>query len=180
MAKQIVERKVTANITIKDAKMIFRNFSGKQTDFNEKGNRNFGVLLDDDLAEDLENDGWNVKRLKPREDSERPDYEQPWLPVKVKFDPYSPIVVLITSAGKCKLDEETVSQLDWTRMKTVDLIIRPYNYPARNGRPAGVSAYLKSIYVTVNEDELEEKYADIPWLSDHINRNVDLEEEDED
>lgn len=176
MAKQEVERKVTANITLKDARLIFKNFAGKKTDYNDEGNRNFGVLIDDDLAERLEDDGWNVKRLKPRQDSEDPEYRQPWLPVKVRFGDIPPIVVLITSGGKVKLDEGTVDQLDWTRMKTVDLIVRPYNYPARNGRPAGVSAYLKSIYVTVIEDELEEKYADIPWLSEHIDRDVDEEE----
>lgn len=168
MAKQEVERKVKNNITLTNTRLIFKNFAGKQTDYNAEGNRRFGVLIDDDLAERLEDDGWNVKRLKPRPDSEDPEYCQPWLPVKVRFGDIPPIIILITSGGKVKLDENTVDQLDWTRMKTVDLIIRPYNYPARNGRPAGVAAYLKSIYVTVIEDELEEKYADVPWLSDQL------------
>lgn len=54
--------------------------------------------------------------------------------------------------------------MDWSIIKNCDLIIRPYNYPAIKGRSAGVSAYLKAIYVTISEDEFAEKYADIPDL----------------
>lgn len=157
------EKKVTGNVRIEGARLIFKNFQGKKSEYNDAGNRNFGVLLDEDLAEQLEMDGWKVKRLRPRPDD--PDqYEQPWLSVKVKFNPYPPIAVLINSRGKKKLDEDTIDQLDWSIIKNCDLIIRPYNYPAMGGRPAGVSAYMKAIYVTISEDEFEGKYADIPDL----------------
>lgn len=160
MAK--TERKVTSNIKIEGAKLVFKNFQGKASNYNAEGNRNFGVLIDDDMAKELEKDGWKVKHFKPDEEG----HEQAWMSVKVKYGDYPPIAVLISSRGKTRLDEETINQLDWTSIKTVDLIIRPYNYPAMNGRPAGVSAYLKSIYVTVNEDDLELKYADIPEAED--------------
>lgn len=166
--KNMSEERITNNIRIEGAKLIFKNFQGKKTDYNDAGNRNFGVLLDDDLAESLKEDGWNVKYRPPREDD--PDqYKQPWLSVKVKFHPYPPIAFLINSRGKKRLDEDTIGQLDWSIIKKCDLIIRPYNYPAIKGRPAGVSAYLKAIYVTISEDEFAEKYADIP----------DLDEDDE-
>lgn len=155
------ENKVTSNIKLEGARMIFKNFQGKKTDFNEEGNRNFGVLLDDDLAEALRNDGWNVKYRPAREDDPE-QHKQAWLSVRVKFGKIPPVVVLITSKGKIKLDEETIGQLDWSIIKNADMIIRPYNYPAMRGRPAGVSAYLKSLYVTVVEDDLAVKYADIP------------------
>ncbi len=159
----MAEQRVTSNISIEGAKLIFRNFQGKRTDYNDEGNRNFGVLLDDDLAENLSRDGWKVKYLRPRPDD--PDqYRQPWLPVKVKFGQIPPIVVLINSRGKKRLDEDTVEQLDWSIIKNCDLIIRPYNYPATKTRPSGVSAYLKAIYVTISEDEFADKYADIPDL----------------
>lgn len=158
-------RRVTSNIKIEGARLIFRNFKGEASDYNAKGNRNFGVLLDDDLAKDLKDDGWNVKHLKPRDDD--PDrYAQPWLSVKVKFGKIPPIAVLINSRGRKNLTEDTIEQLDWTSIENCDLVIRPYNYPETNGRPAGVSAYLKAIYVTIQEDEFAGKYADIPSLDD--------------
>lgn len=155
--------RVTSNINIEGARLIFRNFQGKKSDYNEEGNRNFGVLLDEELAERLKEDGWKVKYLKPREDDPE-QYRHPWLPVRVKFNQYPPIIVLINSRGKKKLDEDTIDQLDWSVIKNCDLIIRPYNYPAIKGRPAGVSAYLKAIYVTISEDQFAQKYSDIPDL----------------
>lgn len=161
------ERKVMNNVSIPGAQLIFKNFQGKKTDFNEEGNRNFGVLLDEDLAEKLEQDGWKVRRLRPKDDDPE-QFEQPWLSVKVRFNPYPPIAVLINSRGKKSLTEETIDQLDWSRIKNCDLVIRPYNYPAVANRPAGVAAYLKAIYVTISEDEFAEKYADLPDLDGEV------------
>lgn len=167
MARNNSEKKYISDIKIEGGHLIFKNFQGKGNDYNKEGDRNFGVLLDDDLAERLKDDGWNVKYRPPRQDD---DHEQAWLPVKVKYGNYPPIVVLINSNGKIRLDEDTVGQLDWTQIKTADMIIRPYNYPAmvdKKGnviRPSGIAAYLKSLYIVVNEDDLAMKYKDIPDL----------------
>lgn len=161
--------KVTKTIKIENARIAFKNFSGRETDFNEEGNRNFGLMLDDpEMVEDLIADGWPVKFLKPRPDSEDPEFRQPWLPVKVKFGKFPPIANLITVdrnevRHRTKLDENTIGMLDGARAENIDLIIRPYNYPAVKGRPAGVSAYLKAIYYTLPSDDLESKYADAQY-----------------
>jgi len=155
-------------LKIEGARLILKNFQGKAKEFNEEGNRNFGVILDPELAERLEADGWNVKYLKPFPDD--PDQiRTPWLSVKVKFSKQGergrdPMAVLITTRGKIKLDEETIGQLDWTRMKAVDLVINPYEYTIKGGRASGISAYLNAIYVTVEEDDFYEKYGDIPFI----------------
>lgn len=161
------EQRVTRNIKIEDAKLIFRNFRGEKSDYNDEGNRNFGVLLPDDMVDELIAEGWRVKFLRPREDDPE-EYRQPWLPVKVKFGTIPPVIVLINGIGKMKLDEETVGQLDWTKPKHVDLIIHPYNYPAIKGRPAGVSAYLRTMYFTKDEDDFAAKYADVPDLDEEV------------
>lgn len=177
----MAEQKRLSNIKIEGGRLIFKNFQGKENlPYNKEGERNFGVLLDDELAEALKADGWHVKYRPPRPDD---DYEQPWLSVKVKYGKYPPIIVLITSSGKVRLDEDTINQLDWTLIQTADMIIRPYEYPAmldKNGkeiRPAGVAAYLKSLYVTVREDDLAAKYADIPEIGAPMNVVDDSEEE---
>jgi hypothetical protein len=56
------------NIVIEGARIGFRNFSGKEGQYNPPGRRNFCVFLDDDLAKTLEEDGWNVRWLQPKED----------------------------------------------------------------------------------------------------------------
>ena len=69
---------------------------------------------------------------------------------------------MITSRGGTPLNEEDVEILDWADISNVDLIVRPYEW-AVSGK-TGVKAYLKSIFVTINEDELELKYADLDQL----------------
>ena len=145
------------NIVIENARIGFRNFSGKEGKYNPPGRRNFCVFLDTDFAKNLETDDWNVRWLKPRDEEEDP---QAYLQVAVNFDNIPPKVVLITSHGQNVLDEEQVGMLDWAEIENVDLIIRPYNWSV-NGKQ-GVKAYLKSLYVTIVEDEFESKYYDVP------------------
>ena len=148
---------VEDNIRIEGARIGFRNFSGEEGRFNPKGRRNFCVFLEEDIAKDMEKEGWNVKWLQPREEGDEP---QAYLQVKVVFGKIPPKIVLVTGRGKTRLDEDTVNILDWAEIQNVDLVIRPYNWEV-NGS-TGVSAYIKTMYVTLREDEFESKYYDVP------------------
>ena len=148
---------VEDNIRIEGARIGFRNFSGEEGRFNPKGRRNFCVFLDEDIAKDMEKEGWNVKWLQPREEGDEP---QAYLQVKLVFGKIPPKIVLVTGRGKTRLDEDTVNILDWAEIQNVDLVIRPYNWEV-NG-DTGVSAYIKTMYVTLREDEFESKYCDVP------------------
>lgn len=148
---------VEDNIRIEGARIGFRNFSGEEGRFNPKGRRNFCVFLEEDIAKDMEKEGWNVKWLQPREEG---DELQAYLQVKVVFGKIPPKIVLVTMRGKTRLDEDTVNILDWAEIQNVDLVIRPYNWEV-NGN-TGVSAYIKTMYVTLKEDEFESKYYDVP------------------
>ena len=148
---------VENNIVIENARIGFKNFSGEEGRFNPKGKRNFCVFFDEENARKLEAEGWNIKWLSPKDEYES---AQPYLQVAVHFGKVPPKITLITSHGKSLLDEDTVNILDWAEIKSVDLIIRPYNWEM-NGK-TGTKAYLKSIYVTLQEDEFESKYYDVP------------------
>lgn len=152
-----MEYKVTNNITIENARIGFRNFSGKEGKYNPAGKRNFCVFLEKDLAETLEEDGWNVRYLRPREDDEEP---QAYLQASVAFGNVPPKIIMISSRGKTPIGEDEVNILDWAEIANVDLILRPYNWEV-NGK-SGVKAYLKAMYVTISEDEFESKYSDVP------------------
>ena len=151
-----------ANISVENARIIFRNFAGKESRYNPKGKRNFCLIIDNDVAENLKDIGWNIKYLNPRDPDEMP---QAYLQVSVAYENFPPKIWLVSGGKKTELDEESVSVLDYAEIENIDIIVRPYTWDV-NGK-GGIKAYVKNMYVTVAENEFEKKYRD-------------LEEDDED
>ena len=147
-------------ITMQNVKIVYRNFSGLAGQYNEAGDRNFCVVLGEELARQMEADGWNIRWQPPYEEG---DPMRPILKVRVKYRTRDgrptrpPKVILITSRGKNILTERQVMLLDLADIIETDLIINPYEY--ERGK---FTAYLDSIFVTIRENELELKYADVP------------------
>lgn len=142
-------------LKFENAKVLFRNFSGSQTDMNKTGNIEFNLQIDDeDMAMQMLQDGWNVKTY----DSKR-DGIIYHLPVRINFDSkYPPQVFLVSYNGVVtRIYEDTVRRdLDGADINYIDAIINP-SYWEVNGK-TGIKAYLRKMYVVLNEDELAAKY----------------------
>lgn len=139
---------------IEDGKLIFRNFEGKEGQYNRQGDRNFSVILPNDVAEKMAQDGWNVRYLPAREEG---DEDTPYITVAVNFKNRPPRIVMLTSRARTNLDEASVEVLDWADIQKADLICNGYDWVV--GDKSGTKAYLKSLFVTIEEDALERKYA---------------------
>lgn len=145
---------IKKNLVVENAHLAFRNFSGKESKFNRAGNRNFCVIFDRETGEELQEQGWNVSILQPRDEYEEPSYK---LQVAVAFGKIPPKVYMISGRRKTLLDEDTIGNLDFAEIENVDIIIRPYNWEV-NGK-TGVKAYVHTMYVEIREDKFASKYS---------------------
>lgn len=148
-------------VILEDVRILFRNFSGEEGQYNRKGDRNFAVALDEDVAKKMEKEGWNVKRLKPRDDEE---IGTAYVQCAINFSNRPPAIYLITQKmGKeimVLMPEDQLDHLDWIDIAKADITINPYEWNV-NGN-SGIKAYVKSLYVTQQVDPLMERYSHIP------------------
>ena len=143
-------------LQIDDARIMFRNFRGEGDRFNREGDRNFVLIIpNEDIADALAKEGWNVKIKDPREEGDAPFM---YLPVKVKFNDRGPQVYLITGNRHNRLTEESVGMLDDIDIASVNMDIRPYDWEV-NGK-TGRTAYLQSIEVFQEIDRFAARYAE--------------------
>lgn len=145
-------------IKLEGARLIFKNFTGRAGKFNAEGMRSFAVILPEDSVSKIAKDGWNVKLSKPSDDEEERTPEH-YLSVKVNFNNHPPRIFILTESNPnpTPVTEDMVETLDYANMANVDLIIQSYNYD--NNGSTGISAYLKTMYITLDEDDLDRKYA---------------------
>lgn len=143
------------NLEIENARLIFRNFAGKPDKYNAKGGiRKFGVIISPDQAEQLRDEGWNIKMLPPKEEDGEPLF---YLSVKVQYGEFrQPNVFLISNGRKQLLDEESVASIDYAELQYVNLVIAPYYWEV-NGKN-GINAYLKTGYFEIVTDSFADRY----------------------
>jgi len=157
---------------VDDATLNWLNFKGKEGMYNREGQKTFCVDIDVEVVEPMMNDHWNVKFHKAQPGEEGPhivpdprpnakpgdmiNLERPYVPVEARWDVRPPRIVMITSAGRTNLTEDTVEILDWVDMETVDLICRSYRHETQG--KVMLKAYLQTMFVTIREDALERKY----------------------
>ena len=147
-------------VTFENAKLLFQNFGGRESMYNRAGDRNFNVLLDKATAEAMLEDGWNVKYLKARDDGAEPEAV---LAVSISYKAKPPNVYLIAGDTRTRIGEDEIEILDWVDIANIDFIVSPYEWEV-NGK-TGIKAYLHSMFITLDETDLDRKYSEIPVTS---------------
>ena len=139
-------------LEINDARIIWKNFSGRGDRFNREGDRNFHLVIPDqencDILQNDRNefgDSWNVKIKPPREDDDAPFMH---MLVKVKFTGRGPNVYLDRGPNRepLVLNEDTIACLDDMDIMSCDMDVRPYDDKLPNGNTFR-TAYLSAMRV---------------------------------
>lgn len=142
-------------LEIEDARIIYRNFAGVGNKYNREGDRNFAVIIpNEEIKEQLVEEGWNVKIKPPRDEDDSPFM---FLPVKIKFNNRGPAAYVRSGDSVTRLNKDTIDMLDEIDIQSVDLDIRAYDWEVND--KTGRSAYLQAINVTQNIDRFGARYA---------------------
>lgn len=137
-------------------RILWRDFTGEKNQFND--DRSFTIILEDPLYNALLEDGWPVRVTVPKRDDQ---YPLNVLTVKVGFK-VPPKIIVIQGDRKMRIDESNIEMLNYAHIIDAKMVIRPREWEV--GGKSGVKAYLKEMWVTVQEDEFEEMYRDIPYV----------------
>lgn len=139
-------------ITLENVRLVYRNFEGREGQYNRAGSRNFKVVLDEKTGQALADMGFNVRVNPPREEGDDPFIT---MKVLVSYRFKKPIVKQITANGMTRLGENELFSLDTAAIQTADVIFTGSHYDYNGG---GTAAYLDKLIVTIKEDRLDEKY----------------------
>lgn len=145
--------KVT-DVTRSDIK--FSNFAGKETDYNDYGNRNFNLKLTHDQAELLREVGVGVAEGRQKEDG---TFWDPMVKVNVKYNHYDdgrvtgPSITRYFSEGGCvPIDESLVHELDSDDYESMAMVLAPYL--SKKSRTGLKTLYLRELNYMMEIDPL--------------------------
>lgn len=151
---------------VEDAKLIFKNFAGRPGQYNAAGERSFNLVIDDpEIAQQMRDEGWNVKIKAPREEGDGPFC---YLPVSVVFPTpernFPMRITQFTKNGPIDFTEENVGELDRARFTSCKVAIRPYNWHTAQG--SGIKAYLRTMHVVLEEGDFASDYEGFDSMED--------------
>jgi hypothetical protein len=169
------KRMFNGDLAVEGAAIIWTNFEGRPTKYVAAGGkRTFVLVLSKTMAEQLKEEGWNVKVREPQEEGDEVIYHTE---IVVNIDAKIPpkVVLLSEFRGKktsMKLTGDNIRRLDRVNIANVDLIIRPFTHGFSS--VATIKGYANTIYVTQGPDtnfdgkyaEYEEYYDGVPMGDD--------------
>lgn len=155
-------------LKVNHAVIMYRNFSGAPGKFTPQGGkRTFNLVLSADIAQELKEQGWNVKEKPPR------DVDEDWL--------YTTEIVINTNSPKpphlylcyekngesfmTRLPEESFGLLDNGEFSNIDLIINPWQHT--KSKDYTVKGYLHTMWAMQAASlDFEGKYANFKLVND--------------
>jgi hypothetical protein len=162
MSEPREKKKYIPDIEIGNAqiKWAFSHFDGREDTFNAEGDHNFTVMLDEEFARKLMDDGWSVRVMDGYEEGDPQEY---LLKVKIsyKFEPPKVYLIKTNAEGvprKIRADQRDLSDIRRDTTENIDVIITPSRWV--HGQNTGITAYVKELYATVRQSRFAEQYAD--------------------
>lgn len=151
------------DLEIENAYIFSKNFKGSKRVnprtnkvVNAEGTRGFCVRIDNaDIAQQMLEDGWNIK-INPSEiEGEDPFC---YLPVEARFNNFPPSIYMVSGGKAHELDISHVHQLDDKRFNKVNLVIHPRRYQNDEGEWK-IKAFLREGWFFIEQSRFAEEWA---------------------
>lgn len=135
-----------------------RNFSGFAQGAWNSTQKYFTLQLDEDLAEAMANDEWNVRKWENKEDPTIPP--KYYLQVKVDFSKAwaLPDIQIMDHGVVTRLDEESIPVLDNTNIGEARVKIRARPWLNEDTGAVGVTAYCSELWVKAAQNDNRDKW----------------------
>lgn len=141
--------------------IIFKNFTGRESDFNALGSRNFNLIIrDEELAQQLSEEGFNVKIRPPREEGDDAIYH---LKISVRYRKrdgslvkFPPRITIDNGRNSVELGEDGCSDLDNLMINECDIEFRAWENPRDPGK---LCCDLVEMWASVTRTGLAAKHA---------------------
>ena len=182
------EMLINGDLNVENAAIVYKNFAGDPTRVNPAGGkRTFALVLNEEYAVRLVNQGWNVKVKEIKDQFEEGDksltvsyfdYDRNY---REQFDnamiyteivvnenaTYPPRIYKVTELdGNKSMIEVPPAQyyrLDKEELFSIDIVIHPYQHGRSIANPDAKKGYLKSMYaMAMPVNDFGGKYAGIP------------------
>lgn len=140
-------------IAVEGARIVFRNFKGEASQYNRAGDRNFALVIDNqEFAQKLKDEGWNVKVRPPREEGADPFV---YLPVSVSYrvSRLSPKVFLKRPRKDVlPIGENDIASFDDMEFTELKMVINPRHWIDDRTGEEHIKAYLIELWAIQQEE----------------------------
>lgn len=124
---------------------VFRNFAGEERQYNRFGDRNFGIVIDEQTAKNLERNGWRIRWMKPKVGA-----KIPYLFIKVMPNEAIPEITLRSNGNEAILALEEWNTLDYLPIRIVKMTVHAKAWQFQGKE--GITALLDTLIVTTDKE----------------------------
>ncbi len=141
-------------LVVEDAKIIQRwsNFRGLPGRYNAEGNRNFDLVIPEEMVDGMRAAGWNIRETKGSEEYPSEFYTN----VNISWAKFPPSVIFYSGREDTRgteVDETVIGQLDTAEIERMDLAIN-LSYRTKDDGSTGIKGYVQSMDVWLYQDPI--------------------------
>lgn len=156
------------------------NFKG--TKFGRGGERNFGLILEPELAEALTRDGWDVRWPAPDLTNQRGEPLKPIIYPRIKFfgpegtpeGRKNPMIIIVDQGIQYKFGEDRIDSLDdykFSMIDHIDAVIGGWWSEHKDGTPY-IKAACNNLRIVLRDNpnadiyrQWNQGYEEMPWAN---------------